>query len=1081
MTDAFKPYFEAIKTLDIQDATEHTLRTALENLLNAIAQEVKPPFPIKVIHESKKDTAGRGAPDFKFKVNEAILGYLENKKVEENLDTILKSAQLTKYKQLSGNLIVTNYLEWIWLRDGNIQKRETLCYQSDVGNRKAKLDPEKVEKVYQLIAGFYSIPPKQIGRAKDLALALATRCHDLRDYLLEELVRQEKEDEEGRVWGLYKAFKQEVFHELKVTEFADAFAQTLGYGLFLARLNMANEPAARKLTLDNAKRFIPGGFELIRELVSFLDELEKPEYRLAKQPIDEILSIMNTLDLASIHEDLAFTKRQGKLFDPTEEERLLFAKDPYVYFYEDFLKAYDAAMRKGRGVYYTPPPVVNFIIRAINDILKDTFGIQDGLADRKRVTVLDFATGTGTFLIEVLQQIFETVSEGVRDQIIQEHVLKNLYGFEYLIAPYTIAHLKLSQFLQDKGYPLKDKERLRIYLTNTLEPIAPQANLLLPALSKEVKEAQEIKDKQILVITGNPPYNNKSKNPSEFSIEKVDKQGKIKTVKKKTFIGELLGAYKPSDETKLNLDDDYIKFLRFAHYKMEESSEGIIGIITNNSFLSGITHRKMRGKMLKDFERIYIMNLHGNANIGEVAPDGQQDDNVFDIKQGVAIVLFIKTSSSSNKGASVRYLDVYASNRIDKYKILLNSSLNNTDFKLLTIRDFNSLFRQTRWSKRFKDDLNIFIPMDAASSITEYGSYWGIKEIFNNCNSGIQTKRDPITVHFLKEELETVIEDFQSLSSEDIKEKYKNLKDGRDWTLKDAIESLKENPRAVRQITYRPFDIRWTFLNKKSKGFVAYPRTETSKHFSCPNVGLIFNRQVANKAFTHAGCSEFPTAHGVFFLGNKGQDYIAPLYQYSFLDEKERAATLFDSLENSQVKHRIENFSSAFRSFIDQKYNKHYNPEEILGYIYAVLHSPTYRSKYLEFLKIDFPRIPFIDDAATFEKFSALGWELVQAHLLKTIPVGQKVDISLGKKEVEKPVYTEQHQRLYINKECYFSPVPKNVWEFHIGGYQVLDKYLKSREGRTLSLDEIENVGKVVRVLEFTIGQMEKIDQIWQP
>ena len=348
MATPFTPYFASIKNLDVNDATEHTLRTGLENLLNAIAQQEN--ARIKVIHEPKRDTAGLGAPDFKFKLHEAILGYLENKKIGENLDAILKSKQLTNYKQLSSNILLTNYLEWIWLKDGQIIQRETLCYVNDVGNPKAKLDPDKANKVGKLIAGFYSTAPHKIDKAKVLALALARRCHALRDFLFQALERQQEEQQEGRLYGLYGVFKKDVFHELELKEFADAFAQTLGYGLFLAKLNAGEHP----VTLQNAKQFIPGNFELIRELVNFLDELENPECHGIKWLVEEILSIMNALHLAAIHEDLAFTKQQGSLFEPTEAERLLFAKDPYVYFYEDFLKAYDKDTRKGRGVYYTP-------------------------------------------------------------------------------------------------------------------------------------------------------------------------------------------------------------------------------------------------------------------------------------------------------------------------------------------------------------------------------------------------------------------------------------------------------------------------------------------------------------------------------------------------------------------------------------------------------------------------------------------------------------------------------------------------------------------------------------------------------
>jgi hypothetical protein len=611
MLEAFKAYFDQIKKFDVKDSTEHTLRPALDHLLKSQAGD-----KIKVIHEPKRDPTGKGAPDFKLKINECILGYLENKKTDENLDQILKSGQIARYKQLSGNLILTNYLEWIWLKDGVIAKRETFCYPSDIGYYKARLDLDKAAKVQALIAAFLSTPPKGIGTAKDLAMALAIRCHELREFLVEELIRQEREHQQGKLFGLFGVFKRDVFHELDIPGFADAFAQMLGYGLFLARLNNGH---GAPISLINAKQFIPTNFELIKELVNFLDELDKAEYRQIRWVIEEILSIMNTLDLAALREDLAFSKRQAHLFPPTEEERLLFAKDPYVYFYEDFLKAYDRKMRKRRGIYYTPPPVVNFIVRAVNDILQTTFGIKDGLADRKRVTVLDFATGTGTFLLEVIQQILEVVPEGLRDQLISEHVLKNLYGFEYLIAPYTIAHLKLSQYLHDLGFRMKPKERLQIYLTNTLEPIEPQKNWLLPALSKEVEQAQGIKDKPILVITGNPPYFGHSLNPSYREIKYETKTGKIRRKKILTFIGGLIESYKLIDGRPLCeknpkwLQDDYVKFIRFAQWKMDQMEEGIVGIITNHSFLDNPTFPGMRQSLMHTFNQIYVLDLHGGT------------------------------------------------------------------------------------------------------------------------------------------------------------------------------------------------------------------------------------------------------------------------------------------------------------------------------------------------------------------------------------------------------------------------------------------------------------------------------------
>ena len=658
MMDLLKPYFNAIKSLDAAEATEHTLRGALETLLNAIAADEN--LNVTVIHEPKRDKTKLGAPDFKIKLNEAILGYLETKPIGENLDTVLKSDQIAKYKRLSGNLILTDYLEWLWLKDGRIINRETLCYPSDVGNHKARLDPDKAEKAAKLIADFLSVPPDKLGNTNTLSRALAVRCHDLRDFLLEELERQEKEHQEGRLHGLYAVFKKEVFQELALKEFADAFAQTLGYGLFLAKLN-AGEMTA--VTLENAKRHISTNFALLRELVDFLDELERDEYRGIRWLVEEILSIMNALDLTAIHKDLAFTKRQDQQSAPTEDERLLFAKDPYVYFYEDFLKAYDKDTLKGRGVYYTPLPVVNFIVRAVNDILKDTFDIAHGLADRKRVTVLDFATGTGTFLLEVLHHIFETVSEGVRAQVVKEHVLKNLYGFEYLIAPYTVAHLKLSQFLVDNGYPMQPGERLNIYLTNTLEPIEPQRNFLLRALSDEAEAAQAIKDKPILVITGNPPYSGHSKNTGKWITDLIDTYKQVD--------GKPLGEKNPKW-----LQDDYVKFIRFAQWKMEQVEEGVVGIITNHSFLDNPTFRGMRQSLMRTFNQMYLMDLHGNTKKKERTPEGGKDENVFDIEQGVAISLLVKKQGLSQ---AVYHADLWGT-RQGKYQALIGAEKDTVEW-----------------------------------------------------------------------------------------------------------------------------------------------------------------------------------------------------------------------------------------------------------------------------------------------------------------------------------------------------------------------------------------------------------------
>jgi hypothetical protein len=1011
MLEAFKLYFNHIKNLDVKDATEHTLRPALDQLLNALAGD-----KIKVIHEPKRDLTGKGAPDFKFKTNdERILGYLETKKIGEKLDQFLKSDQIVKYNRLSGNLILTNYLEWIWLKDGAIAKRETLCYLSDVAYPKARLDPNKAAKVAALIAAFLSTPPKGIGRAKDLALALATRCQYLREFLTDELIRQEREDQRGKLFGLFGVFKRDVFHELDIPGFANAFAQMLGYGLFLARLNSGN---GAPISLNNAKQFIPTNFELIRELVDFLDELDKEEYREIKWLIEEILSILNTLDLTALREDLAFSKRQGRLFPQTEEERVLFAKDPYVYFYEGFLKAYDKDMRKSRGVYYTPPPVVNFIVRALNDILKSTFGIKNGLADRRRVTVLDFATGTGTFLLEVMQQILDETSEGVRDQVIREHALKNLYGFEYLIAPYTIAHLKLSQYLLDKGFHMQPKERLQIYLTNTLEPIEPQQNWLLPALSKEVEQAQNVKEKPILIITGNPPYSGHSLNKGKWITGLINSYKQVD--------GKPLGEKNPKW-----LQDDYVKFIRFAQWKMDQVEEGIVGIITNHSFLDNPTFRGMRQSLMQTFNRIYVLDLHGNLKKKETSPDGGKDENVFDIEQGVCISLLVR---KPGLGQKIFHADLWGK-RQGKYRACMEMDFANVSW--------NEIRPQTPFY--------MFVPQDE-SLRGEYERGWKITDIFPLNSVGIVTADDQLLI---------------GLNEADLRKKIRLQFNEYDNAFKETI-------------LYRPFDIINIYYDPSK---LERARENIMRHMLHKegNIGLITTR------LTKDEWSILATEH---IIGHKAVSrydigYLFPLYRYNAAENKKPNQNqnnhLFVKEDQAQYNERRENLAPEFRAFIDRKYGHHYEPEEILGYIYAVLHSPTYRQKYSEFLKIDFPRIPFADDRRTFEKLSALGWRLVQAHVLKDIPAQPQVEITRGTDLVDKPIYNAPEQRLYINPQQYFAPVPADVWNFHIGGYQVLDKYLKSRKGRQLSLDEIENIINVVKVLRFTIDQMQKIDATWQP
>src|SRR3984893_15458390 len=595
MKDVFERYLLSLRQ-DRDDKTELSDRGAIETLLSAAAQ--KADSGIHVIHEAKK-VRGSG-PDFKVMKSAMILGYVEDKTVGENLDQVRRSDQMKRYMALSNNILLTDYLEFIWLKDGKVNGRERIAFRDDLEGRPKKPCEDRVKAISNLLRGFFSTAPEGIGRAQQLTLALATRSHFLSDFLDSELRRQEKEHTEGRLYGLFQIFRDQVFHELTLAEFADAFAQMLAYGLFLAKLNSDT----KEVTLANAPQFVPGSFRLIRELVQFLDDLSAPEYVEIRWVVEEILSIVNGLKLHEIHEDLSFKHRKAvsrKVRAKDEEEHRLFERGPFIYFYEDFLSKYDAKMKKARGVYYTPPPIVNFIVRAVDDILKESFRIPDGLADNKRVTVLDFACGTGTFLLEVFQRIFDNIGgpdAGRAEPIVREHLLGHIFGFEYLIAPYTIAHLKLSQYLSDQGHLLKGTERLQVFLTNTLEPIKPQANFLLPAVSAEVEAAQTVKDREILVIVGNPPYSGESKNKGPWICAAINDYKFTREINEAgREVKKPLGEKNPKW-----LNDDYVKFIRFAQMKMDAVNEGVVGIITNHSWLDNPTFRGMRQSVMRSFE-----------------------------------------------------------------------------------------------------------------------------------------------------------------------------------------------------------------------------------------------------------------------------------------------------------------------------------------------------------------------------------------------------------------------------------------------------------------------------------------------
>jgi hypothetical protein len=1009
----FESYFKALaETARQGDDTEHTDRLALQRLLQQAADDVEP--GARITHEPKRDGSGLGSPDFKISRGGRITGYVEVKTIDENLSKVLKSEQIKKYKQLSDNLILTDYLEFVLITKGEDDVRVRLAHSTDLSARRLALNPEQVAEVSRLLRRFFSATPAKTERGRDLAIKLATRAALLRDELARELIRQAKDHREGRLHGLFEVFKQQIFHELTTPEFADAFAQMLTYGLFLARLNAGEK---EEVSLDNVRKFIPGSFSLIRELVRFLEEMNEPEYARTRWITGEVVSIVNGIDLAAIHNDLSFRARKAinrSVRAEDEEEHRLFERDPFIYFYEDFLKAYDPAMRKSRGVYYTPPPVVNFIVRAVDDVLKDSFGIRDGLADHNRVTVLDFACGTGTFLLEVFERIFENIGgadSGKAHGIVREHLTKNIFGFEYLIAPYTIAHLKLSQYLKDKDHPLERDERLQVFLTNTLEPIEPQANALMPALSAESQDAQAVKQKPILVIVGNPPYSGHSKNKGVWIKKLIDGHRTETEGGTDTFIPgykhtiELLLTGKDAagqdiwseipvplgERNSKWLNDDYVKFIRFAQWKMDQVDEGIVGIITNHSWLDNPTFRAMRQSLMRSFDQIHVLDLHGNAKKKEQTPDGEKDENVFDIEQGVAISLFVKKPGIER---GVWRGDLWGK-RLEKYECLTS----------MTISESSCLTRANMSAPEYE--------ISSVNSDSEYEQSPSLHSIFISDSVGIVTGNNAWSTTFSHNEM-----------IERVHIALKNDGQVSPWG-KQAIADVQlhnGDEHRILPFLYTPFDTRYTFYTGSSEGVHVRPRALTAELENGNNISLLFTRVTKDEP------SALVTSA---LVGNKSSSRYDITYFAPFRLGAE------------------ENIDPQFRSALDNRYGHYHAAEEIFGYIYAILNSPIYLNRYAHFLRRAFPRIMLPANRTEFDDLATLGWDLVQAHLLRRKSHHKLATYSQrGSNEVDFVRYSPVEQAIHINGDSKtgrtqrFASVPQAVWDFHIGGYQVLDKYL---------------------------------------
>jgi hypothetical protein len=999
------------------DAREESFYPTLETMLTEFALS-KNRKDISVTSQPKKTEAGN--PDFRvWDGKQRIVGYIEAKTPDKNLDDIEKTEQVKRYKTTFPNFVLTNFFEFRLFRNGVIVDKVRIADPITIHSLKGTPRVENKEQFENLQEKFFSFSFPKITSAQPLAVELAKRTRFLRDEVIAEELREEDKNRTGKILGFYEAFQTYLIRGLTKEQFADLYSQTITYGLFASRMRCKGR-FNRKLAVQD----IPRSIGILREMFDFISLGDLPPQ--LEWIVDEIANVLANVDVKRIFSEY-YRKQKGE--------------DPIFHFYETFLAEYNPEERERRGVYYTPKPIVSYIARSLHLVLKEKFGLNDGLAS-ENVTILDPAAGTLTFIAEAINEATNEFTskygQGGKERFINEHIMKNFYAFELMIAPYAIGHVKISFLLDELGHKLRDEE-MNFYLTNTLEleDIEQTALPGMASLAEESRKAGAVKKEiPIWVILGNPPYSGMSANRGKW-------------------ITELIKDYKYVDGKPLDeknpkwLQDDYVKFIRFAEWKINQVEKGIVGYITNHSYLDNPTFRGMRQNLLKAFDEVYFLDLHGNSLKKEKCPDGSKDENVFDIRQGVAIAFFVKEKKDGSGNGDCRafHSEVWGL-REKKYEWL-----NTHDVKT------------TKWGKiEPNSPFYFFIPRKKKHE-EMYKKHWRITDVFSANSVGVVTARDRLTIQYTPDMVWNVVQDFFSLPEEKARIKYDLGKDARDWKVSLAKQDLRAtglDRESVVPILYRPFDLRYTYYTGHSRGFICMPRPEIMYNMlKGENLALLVHKR-----------KELPVPYSHFFVTDalsehccvsiKTTSYHFPLYVY----------------ENNQKR---SNINPTLVKTLRETYGVKTETEDVLHYVYSVFYSNIYRNKYEEFLKTDFPRVPFTTAYRLFKKMAKLGKRLVGLHLLKAEELNEPTVRfqGTGDNVVKKCVFNEKQRRVYINKSQYFEGVSEEVWQYHIGSYQVLSKWLKYRRGKELSLKEIKHYCRVATALKRTIGIQEEIDGLY--
>ena len=1016
-------------------ATEHSYRSAFEGLFAGLG--------VTALNEPKRVKCG--APDFIISQGEIVIGHVEAKDLHVPIRGMKDSNkdQQERYKAALPNLIYTNGLDWDFYRNGDLIASVTIA-DFVMG---VIPEPKQYETLENLLRDFIAQKPQTITSPRELAERMAGKANLIKDVLRKTLA--DDKDFQTELSSQYQAFKENLIHDITPEDFADIYAETIAYGMFAARLH---DSTKNTFSRQEALELLPKSNPFLRSLFTYVAGYDLDE-RIA-WIIDDLARVFQACDMAKIME--GFGKLTGQ-------------DDPFLHFYETFLAAYNPAKRKARGVWYTPEPVVNFIVRAVDEVLQAEFGLSDGLADTSKVTIdwdtgqtgkkgkaitikkevhrvqiLDPATGTGTFLAEVIKQIapkIQGVAPGMWSQYIEQDLIPRLHGFELLMASYAMCHMKLDMILTEMGYkPTGSPPRLSVYLTNSLEEGEP-ANQTLPFsqwLSREAKGANTIKrDMPIMCVIGNPPYSGISHNMGEW-------------------ITGLIEDYKYVDgkhfgERKHWLHDDYVKFIRLSEHLIEKNGEGILGFITNHGYLDNPTFRGMRWHLLNTFDRIYVLDLHGNAKKKEVAPNGKPDKNVFDIQQGVAIIVAVKTGVKKSGLAEVYHGDLWGT-RESKYTTLQESRIGEPATKRI-----DCTAPQYAFVRRDQEMVDI------------YGQGFDLAEFMPSNVTGIVTAKDGLVIDFTKQSLKCKINRFVDPSKTDNQvraEFFPHKKagkyppgDSRGWKLPAARASLQNTEWVpdIKPIAYRPFDTRAILYRPD---MVDWGRFELMPNMFQNNLGINYVRPMSSNYEFSVIISRHITDQ--CSAGNKsagaGISYLAPLYLYPNEQDLDQARQVnFDP----KLYKRLRKLAA---------HATHGVPDEVqvFDYIYGVLHCPAYRNTYAEFLKIDFPRIPWPASPDEFWDVSARGAKLRKLHLMDPAAIGPTPYAFTGDGDnvVDKPRFEDG--RVWINATQYFDSAPEVSWGFFIGGYQPAQKWLKDRKGRALSFDDVKHYQRILKILAET-------------